>query len=125
MLSPTYCDIIVWVPFAIEFQTKIVGYCYHSVNVIKNAWPKSDHLRRLKNKEVIVGLRQSLCPSIYPSIHLSNYPHIHPSIHLSIPLSVYLSIYSPIYSFNYLSIYFSLLFLHRLASFFMRTFIES
>ena len=36
MLSAAYCNHISRVRFTIDYYTKIIGYCYHSDNVIKN-----------------------------------------------------------------------------------------
>ena len=35
------------VPFIKDYLLKIKGYCYHSVNVITNAWFQSNHIKRL------------------------------------------------------------------------------
>ena len=47
MLSAAYCDHISKVQFTREYCKSIINNCYHSDNVIKNVWPKSDNIKRL------------------------------------------------------------------------------
>ena len=47
MLSAALCDHIPNVPFTKDYEIKIIGYCYHSVNVINFGLNQNDHIKQL------------------------------------------------------------------------------
>ena len=79
------------VPFTLDYQVKIIGYCYHLVDVITSGLPQSDHIKWLllyftnnllkynlcyfKDKKLLLSLKGNMNYTLNP---LSKWPFPRP-----------------------------------------------
>ena len=54
MLSAAYCDHLSKDTSTYSYKIRIIGFCFQTVNVIKSAWSRTDHIKQLLQKSELV-----------------------------------------------------------------------